>query len=83
MAGASLLMISLVVCGFQQGLHDYNFAVALPALRISTLGLFVLLLGALLFAANVFAMTVRWKLELIKTIFNAVIAPLVVAEVKS
>ncbi len=83
MAGAALLLISLVAAGILQGSHGYAFASALPALRLSTLGLFFLLLGSLLFAANVLAMTIRWKLGLVKVVINAVLAPLSAAEVKS
>jgi len=83
MAGAALLLVSLATAGILQGLHGYAFAAALPALRLSTLGLLFLLLGSLIFAANVFVMTIRWKLGLIKIVINAVLAPLSAAEVKS
>ncbi len=83
MFGTLFLVGSLVVSGIEQGLHDYSFAAALPALRISTLGLLFLLLGSLLFAANVFVMTIKWKLALVKTVLAAVTAPLKTAEVKS
>jgi hypothetical protein len=64
-------------------MHDYAFAAYLPALRFSTLGLFLLLVGSCLFSANVFVMTLKWKLALLKTVFTAVTAPLTAAEVKS
>ena len=48
----------------------------LPFLRVSTTGLLFLLLGSLLFAANIFAMTFKWKLALIKSVIAAVKAPL-------
>ncbi len=83
MLGTLLLVGSLAVSGIQQGLHDYSFDLALPALRISTLGLFFLLLGSLMFAANIFVMTIKWNLALGKTVLAAVIAPLKTAEVKS
>ncbi len=83
MLGVLLLVGSLAVGGIEQGLHDYNFAAALPALRVSTLGLFFLLLGSLLFAANIFVMTIKWKIALAKTVFAAVTAPLETSEVKS
>jgi len=57
MGGAVLLLVSLLASGIQQGMHDYAFAAYLPALRFSTLGLFALLVGSCLFAANVFAMS--------------------------
>jgi cytochrome c oxidase cbb3-type subunit 1 len=84
MGGAILLVLSLGAGGVEQGLKNYNFASALPALRISTLGLLLLLLGSLLFAANIFVMTFKWKLTLIKSVISAVKAPLEdTAEVKS
>ena len=83
MGGAFLLLVSLLVSGIMQGTHDYAFAAYLPALRFSTLGLFLLLVGSCLFAANVFVMTLKWKLALLKTILAAVMAPLTAAEVKS
>ncbi|MEI9962296.1 MAG: hypothetical protein WDM76_14530 [Limisphaerales bacterium] len=42
---------------------------SLPFFRFSTLGLLFLLLGSLLFAANLFAMTFKWKVGLLKTGF--------------
>ncbi|HEY4416598.1 MAG TPA: cbb3-type cytochrome c oxidase subunit I [Verrucomicrobiae bacterium] len=83
MLGTLLLVGSLAVSGIEQGLNNYSFATALPALRISTLGLFLLLIGSLLFAANVFVMTIKWKLGLAKVVFTTVTAPLKTAEVKS
>ncbi len=83
MAGALLLLVSMAVGGIEQGLHDYSFAAALPALRFSTLGLLFLLLGSLLFAANIFVMTFKWKLALLKLVIGTVKAPLEAAEVKS
>jgi cbb3-type cytochrome oxidase subunit 1 len=83
MGGAFLLLVSLVAAGILQGLNGYAFISALPALRLSTLGLLFLLLASLIFAANVFAMTLRWKLGLIKIVINAILAPLTATEVKS
>ncbi len=83
MLGAGLLMLSLVAGGILQGLNDYSFVKALPMLRISTAGLFFLLIGGILFAANVFVMTLKWKFALLKSIVTAVKAPLEIAEVKS
>jgi cytochrome c oxidase cbb3-type subunit I len=91
MAGAVLLVLPLAIGGIEQGLKMNDPAVAFPDvvqatlnyLRISTLGLAFLLLGSLLFAANVFAMTLKWKLGLLKMIFAEVKAPLETLEVKS
>ncbi|MGC9941019.1 MAG: cbb3-type cytochrome c oxidase subunit I [Verrucomicrobiota bacterium] len=83
MGGAFLLLVSLGAAGVEQGLNNYSLAAALPALRISTLGLLLLLLGSLLFAANIFVMTFKWKLALLKSVVGAVKSPLETAEVKS
>jgi hypothetical protein len=45
-------------------------------LRTGTTGLLLILLGSLLFAANVLAMTLKWKLALLKSLLAAVKAPL-------
>jgi cytochrome c oxidase cbb3-type subunit 1 len=76
MLGGVLLAGSLAVAGVEQGLKLYSPEAALPALRISTLGLFFLLLGSLLFAANIFAMTLKWKLALLKTVVAYIKSPL-------
>jgi hypothetical protein len=52
-------------------------------LRFSTLGLLFLLLGSLLFAANIFVMTFKWKMTLLKLVIRTVKAPLETVEVKS
>ena len=83
MAGSLLLTISLVVAGVEQGKNDYSFAATQPALRISTLGLLLLLIGSLLFAANLFLMIHKWHWGLFKSAVAAVKAPLETAEVKS
>jgi cytochrome c oxidase cbb3-type subunit 1 len=80
--GVVLLVLPLAVGGYLQGTHLYKIEAALPALRVSTLGLFLLLAGNLLFAVNVLAMFLNWKLALAKTIFAAVTAPLKASEVK-
>jgi cbb3-type cytochrome oxidase subunit 1 len=54
----------------------------LPFLRASTLGLLLLLLGSLLFAANIFVMTFKWKLALIKSVIAYIKSPLEISEVK-
>jgi cytochrome c oxidase cbb3-type subunit 1 len=83
MIGALLLLLSLGISGIEQGLNNYSFAAALPALRFSSLGLLFLLLGSFLFAINVFAMTHKWHWGLVKSVITAVKAPLATAEVKS
>jgi hypothetical protein len=61
----------------------FDFAATLGFLRVSTTGLFFLLLGSLLFAANIFVMTFKWKLALIKSVIAYIKSPLETAEVKS
>jgi hypothetical protein len=58
-------------------------AVALIFLRAGTTGLLFILLGSLLFAVNIFVMTIKWKLALLKSLLAAVKAPLTIPEVKS
>jgi cytochrome c oxidase cbb3-type subunit 1 len=82
MLGILLLAGSLAIGGIVQGLKNYDLATTLPFLRASTTGLSFLLLGSLLFAANIFVMTLKWKLALIKSVIAAVTAPLEVSEVK-
>ena len=82
MLGIVLLAGSLAIGGIEQGLKNYDLATTLPFLRASTTGLLFLLLGSLLFAANIFVMTLKWKLALIKSVIAAVTAPLEVSEVK-
>ena len=84
MLGVILWVGSLAVGGVEQGmkLKDANIAfadstnAALMALRIGTTGLFAFLAGALIFAANIFVMTFKWKMALLKTIITAIKAPL-------
>jgi cytochrome c oxidase cbb3-type subunit 1 len=91
MLGIVLWAGSLAVGGVEQGMKLGNpqiaFAdstsVALIFLRAGTTGLLFLLLGSLLFAANIFVMTLKWKLALLKSAIAAVKAPLVTEEVKS
>jgi cytochrome c oxidase cbb3-type subunit 1 len=83
MLGIILLVASLAVGGIEQGLKNYSFESGLPFLRVSTTGLLFLLLGSLLFAANIFAITLKWKLALLKSVIAAVKAPLEAVEVKS
>jgi cytochrome c oxidase cbb3-type subunit 1 len=75
---------SLAVGGVGQGmkLENANTAFAestaatLMFLRAGTTGLLFILLGSLLFAANIFAMTLKWKIALLKSLIAAVQAPL-------
>jgi cytochrome c oxidase cbb3-type subunit 1 len=83
MLGVALLVLPLAVGGVEQGLGNYRPETSLPFLRVSSTGLLLLLLGSLLFAANIFAATFKWKLALLKTLLAAVNAPLETAEVKS
>jgi cytochrome c oxidase cbb3-type subunit I len=83
MAGVILLVVSLAIGGIEQGLRNSNLETMLPFLRVSTLGLLFLLLGSLLFAANIFVMTFKWKLALIKSVITYIKSPLETAEVKS
>ncbi len=83
MIGTALLVAPLAIAGVGQGLHlraGMAFAEisqgTLMYLRVSTVGLAILFLGSLLFAANIFAMTIKWKLGLLKTFATAVNAPL-------
>jgi len=82
--GTLLFVIPLLIGGVEQGmkLRDANVpfadasAVALKFLRLSTTGQLLVLLGALCLLLNVFAMTIRWKFGLIKTVITAMTAPL-------
>jgi cytochrome c oxidase cbb3-type subunit 1 len=80
--GVILFVIPLAGAGIAQGLHFYKPEAALPWLMASKLGLTLILIGNLLFAVNIFAMFVSWKISLGKTIFAAVTAPLKTSEVK-
>ena len=91
LAGVALLVIPLALAGIEQGTKLADPAVpfatvsdaALKFLRISTLGLLFIFIGGLLFAANIFVMTLKWKLALAKSVIAAVKAPLEPSEVKS
>ena len=84
MFGVVLFLIPLAIGGVVQGLKWANPSVAvvdvskatLPFLRVSTTGLLFLLFGNLLFALNIFAMTLKWKFALLKTLIAAVKRPL-------
>jgi cbb3-type cytochrome oxidase subunit 1 len=91
MGGVALLVVPLAIGGVQQGLKLQNPGVsfaditqgALMYLRVSTLGVVLLLLGSLMFAANIFLMTLKWKLALLKCVLTVVKSPLETEEVKS
>jgi cytochrome c oxidase cbb3-type subunit 1 len=84
MLGVILWAGSLAVGGAEQGMKLNNsqaaFAdstnVALIFLRAGTTGLLLILLGSLLFAANIFAMTFKWKLALLKSVIAFIKSPL-------
>jgi cytochrome c oxidase cbb3-type subunit 1 len=91
MLGIILWAGSLAVGGVEQGMKLGNLqtafadstGVALIFLRVGTTGLLFLLFGGLLFAVNIFSMTLKWKLALLKSLLAAVKAPLTIPEVKS
>ena len=91
MLGIVLWAGSLAVGGVEQGMKLNNpqtaFAdstsVALIFLRAGTTGLLFILLGSLLFATNIFAMTFKWKMALLKTVIAYIKSPLETKEVKS
>ena len=82
--GVLLLVVPLAIGGVVQGMKWNNPAAApvdvaratLPFLRVSTTGLLFLLLGNLLFALNLFGLTLVWKLALLKKAVAMVKAPL-------
>ena len=80
--GVVLLVIPLAIAGVKQGHAGFDPAAAKFWLRISTTGLLLLLLGSVVLVANVFVMTLKWKLGIIKTVIAAVTAPLETSEVK-
>jgi cytochrome c oxidase cbb3-type subunit 1 len=85
--GVLLLVVPLAIGGVVQGLKwaNPNIAVVdvskatLPFLRASTTGLLLILLGNLLFALNIFSLTLVWKLALLKKAVAILKAPLEVA----
>ncbi len=81
--GSVGLVIPLAIAGYAQGSHAYNLDAALPALRFSSMGLLLILVGNLFFAVNLLAMFLSWKITLVKSIFSAVTSPLTAVEVKS
>ena len=90
MIGVLLFIVPLAIGGVAQGmkLHDGTpFAevtrTTLMFFRISTTGLLLMVLGNLLFALNIFALTLKWKLALFKNVVAMVKAPLETSEVKA
>ena len=80
--GLALYILPLGAAGILQGLNFYKPESALPGLMASSAGLTLILIGNLLFAVNILAMFLSWKLSLVKMIFAAVTAPLKTSEVK-
>ena len=89
--GVLLFVVPLVIAGVVQGeklanpsiaFADANSA-ALKFLRVSTTGQLLLLLGALLFAVNIFILIIQWHLGLVKTVVDYLKSPLETSEVKS
>ncbi len=89
--GILLFVVPLAVGGLEQGMKVRDAAVpfadasavALKFLRVSTTGQLLILLGSLPLVLNLFVMTIRWKVALLKTLISAIKAPLPEAEVKA
>ena len=73
----------LILAGVQQGHSGFEPNAGKFWLMLSTGGLVLLLLGSLLLLTNLFLMTLKWKIALVKTVAAAVVAPLEQSEVKS
>jgi cytochrome c oxidase cbb3-type subunit 1 len=80
--GLVLFIVPLLWAGVSQSKAEFDPTAPLMMLRISSTGLAVLLLGSLLFLANILILALQWHIALIKTVFAAVTAPLENAEVK-
>jgi cytochrome c oxidase cbb3-type subunit 1 len=84
MFGVLLFIVPLAIGGVVQGMKLNNPGIAfleatratLFFFRFSTTGLLLILLGNLLFALNIFAMTFVWEKSLVKKAFAVVTAPL-------
>jgi cytochrome c oxidase cbb3-type subunit 1 len=84
MLGVLLFIVPLAIGGVVQGMKLNNPNIAfldatratLVFFRFSTTGLLLILLGNLLFALNIFAMTFVWEKSLVKKLFAIVTAPL-------
>jgi cytochrome c oxidase cbb3-type subunit 1 len=91
LSGVMLLVLPLAIGGVVQGLKlenpDVGFMDAmkatLPFLRVSTIGLMLLLFGNLLFALNIFGLTFVWEKALFKKAFAAVKSPMDAGEVRA
>ncbi len=91
MLGVTLLVLPLAIGGVEQGWKlnhpEVGFMDALkatlPFLRVSTIGLMLLLFGNLLFVLNIFGLTFIWEKALGKKAFAAVTAPLNTGEVRA
>jgi len=88
--GLALLVGSLAVAGVVQGVKLAGGAAfadvtssTLMAFRFSTTGLLLLLIGSLMFFANVFSMTAKWKWGLMKSCIALVKGPAATGEVRS
>ncbi|HTV42488.1 MAG TPA: cbb3-type cytochrome c oxidase subunit I [Candidatus Sulfotelmatobacter sp.] len=89
--GSVLVALLLAICGIEQGLkmqnpeihwHDIT-AGTLNYLKFSTLGLCLLLLGSLMFAANIFAATSTWLTRQAKAVAASLTESFEAEEVKS
>ena len=87
MIGILLLVVPLAIGGVVQGVKLQNgvafleaVQAMLPFLRASTTGLLLMLLGNLLFALNIFALTTVWKLALAKKVIALVKVSLTAVE---
>jgi cytochrome c oxidase cbb3-type subunit 1 len=84
LSGVLLLVLPLAIGGLVQGMKlnhpDVGFMDAmnavLPFLRVSTIGLMLLLFGNLLFALNIFGLAFVWEKALVKKAFAVVTASL-------
>jgi len=82
--GVLLWAVSLAFGGIEQGMKlnetstafDDSTGVVLIFLRAGTTGLLFILAGSLLFAANIFAITLKWKIALLKSLIAAIKSPL-------
>lgn len=91
MSGLAFLVLPLAIGGISEGLKMQNPSIGwheitastLNYLRISTAGLFLLLLGSLMFAANIFSATAIWQTRLAKSLAASFASPFEAEEVKS
>ena len=81
--GVVLFVVPLVLAGIQQGRTNFEPNAGKFWLMMSTGGLVFLLLGSVLLLTNLFLLTMKWKIALVKTVAAAVVAPLENSEVKS